>query len=67
MWEQLGGVTADRQRGTNHFLRASGYGERTRQGVKETEVATAQERLVAMYLESCGCCNLLRMPAGLFN
>lgn len=69
VWEQLGGVTADRQCGTNHFLRASGYGERTRQGVKETklEVATAQESLVAMYLQPCSCANLLRRPAALFN
>ena len=69
MWEQLGGTTSDRQCGTKHFLRASAYGERMCQGVKETEleVGAARESLAAMYVQSCGCSNLLRRPAGLFD
>lgn len=67
--EPLSGLTPDRQCGTKHFLRASGYGERMCQAGKETEleVATARESLAAVYVQSCGCSNSLRRPAGLFN
>lgn len=62
MWEQLGSMASDGQRGGKHFLRASGHGERICQGVKETGlgVAAARGSLVAAYLPSCGCSNLLK-------